>query len=253
MTRATPRILAVIAVVFLAASCSGPSGLPDLDVQEVGCQDGVLYLKFINHGPGAMPENWAALASVSIDGERRDDILMEKPSGRTNGGLEKPGGVSLYLTPYPIENILRVDIALDYTDTIRETHEDDNIRNNLYVAPCSLPDLVIEQVALDADCSVTLRLKNQGQGPVPKKAWSEEFFDYCGVSIYVGDKEWTCVPFLSLDPRHSLEAAGGTLDFKTGLKIKGETMITAIVDSTQNLNESEEQNNKAAATLTCKK
>jgi hypothetical protein len=253
MKRIVLRTIALLAVIFLAASCSRQDGLPDLDVQEVGCQDGVLYLKFINNGPGIMPQNWTALASVSINGEKRDDILMERPSGRVDGGLDRPGGVGLYLTPYPVEEILRVDIALDYADMIKETHEDDNIRNNLYVAPCSLPDLVIEEVALDENCFLTLRLKNRGQGSVPKKAWSEEFFDYCGVSIYVGDIQWACTPFLSFDTRHDLEAAGGTLTYKTNLKIKDETMITAIVDATENLNESEEQNNKAVATLACKK
>jgi hypothetical protein len=113
--------------------------------------------------------------------------------------------------------------------------------------------LIIEEVALDENCFLTLKLKNQGQGPIPKKAWSEEFFDYCGVSIYVGDKQWACIPFHYLDPRHALEAAGGNLVFKSDLKIVDETMITAIADSTESLSESEEQNNKAVATLACKK
>jgi hypothetical protein len=113
--------------------------------------------------------------------------------------------------------------------------------------------LIVEEVALDENCFLTLKLKNQGQGPIPKKAWSEEFFDYCGVSVYVEDKQWACIPFHYLDPRHALEAVGGSLVFKSDLKITAETMITAIADSTENLSESEEQNNKAMATLTCKK
>ena len=56
-----------------------------------------------------------------------------------------------------------------------------------------------------------------------------------------------------INPQHALEAVGATLTFKTELKVKNETMITAIVASTENLNESEEQNNKAVATHACKK
>jgi hypothetical protein len=244
---------AIFAAILLAGGCSGPKGLPDLDVEEVGCLDGVLFLKLINHGPGPMPEGWSALASIYLDGVHREDILMEKPTSKVEGGLDKPGGVSLYLTPYSIEEIVRADVVLDYTDAVKESHEDDNIRNSLYVAPCSLPDLVVEEVALDENCFVTVRLKNQGNGAVPKKAWSEEFFEYCGLSLYVGDKQWACIPFLAIDPRHALEAAGGSLSFRTELKISGETAVTAIVDSTENLSELEEQNNKSVATLSCKK
>jgi hypothetical protein len=129
---------------------------------------------------------------------------MDKPTSKENGGLDKPGGVSFYLTPYPVEEIRRVDIALDYADVIRETHEDDNIRNGLYVAPCSLPDLVVEEVALDENCFLTLKLKNQGQGPIPKKAWSEEFFDYCG-SPSTSRTSSGLHPLPSVDPRHALK------------------------------------------------
>jgi hypothetical protein len=247
-------LLLAAASLIALSSCSKGRGLPDLGLSEVGCQDGLLYFKVMNNGQGDIPnKNWESLASVAIDGIQQGDVLLSKPTSRTNGGAEKAGGTSTYLTEYPVYNIIRVDIALDYNDAIEESHNDDNVRNSLYVAPCDLPDLTVEGLSLDKDCCLVIRLKNVGKGPVPQKAWHFEFMDYCAVSIYSGDKQIACSPLVAIDPDHALEPPGGVLVFKTDLKIKNKTLITVIIDSTANVSETNKQNNKASATLGCQK
>ncbi len=249
MVLALPFLLALIVM----ADCSKEKGLPDLSLSEIGCQGGVLYFKVTNDGQGDIPKDWQSLASVAIDGVNQGDVALNRPTSRLNGGAEKAGGTSTYLTAYSVYNTIRVDIALDYNDAIRESHRDDDVRHSLYVAPCDLPDLVVEEIAVDENCFLTLKLKNMGPGLVPKKAWHYEFMDYCAVSIYLQDKAWACIPLVSLDPNHALEPPGGTLMFKSDVKIKEKTLVTAIVDSTANISESNEQNNKASSIPGCKK
>jgi hypothetical protein len=212
-----------------------------------------LYFSVSNDGPGDIPENWTSLASVAIDGVPEGNVLLSKPTTRTKGGAEKPGGTSTYLTAYSIENIVRVDIVLDYNQAIQDAHRDDNVRNSLYVAPCDLPDLVVDEVTLDEQCRLTMKLRNAGPGLVPSKAWKYEFMDYCAVSIFLGEKQWACIPLVTLDPRHNLETSGGSLVYKSDLKVPDGTLVTVIIDSTANVIETDEQQNKMAAVLSCKK
>ncbi len=235
-------------------SCSKGRGLPDLSLSDVGCKDGLLFFKVTNDGQADIPnKNWESLASVAIDGVPQGDVLLSKPTSRTKGGAEKIGGTSTFLTEFPVYNIIRVDIALDYNDAIVESHKDDNVRHSLYVAPCDLPDLTIEGLSLDKDCFLVMTIKNIGKGPVPQKAWHYEFLDYCAVYIYLGNKQVACSPLVAVDPDHALEPPGGTLVFKTDLKISDKTLVTAIVDSTANISETNELNNKASANLACQK
>jgi hypothetical protein len=250
-----PLIAAAVLFFCLAffADCSKSQGNPDLALVEVGCQGGNLYFTVANRGNGDLPRDWEAAASVTIDGSQMDSVLLTQPTSRTAGGLEKAGGSSLFLTAYDLEQIVRVDIALDYTDQIGESNEENNVDNNIYVAPCSLPDLVVDEVSLDENCFLTFKLRNAGVGEILKKAWAYEFMDACAVSIYLEDKQWACIPLISLDPSHLLERAGGAMTFKSELKITPKALVTVIADSTETINESEEQNNKAAATLACAK
>jgi len=246
-------ILGMVIFTVFAVGCRQEEGLPDLALDEVGCQEGNLVFSVKNRGDASLPEDWSALASVSIDGIVQQDIFLKEASSETEGGVDEPDGSSFYLTAFPVEDIIRVDVALDYADEIREADEDNNIVNNIYVAPCSLPDLVVEKLSLDENCRLRIHLKNQGDGDVPDIAWAYEFMDNCGVTIYTGDQAWACIPFISMDPSHALEPPGGTVTYTSELKISQDTVVTAVVDSTGTVNESDERNNKWVQPLSCKK
>jgi hypothetical protein len=243
----------MVIFTLFTVGCRTQEGLPDLVLDDVGCQEGNLVFSVKNKGNGSLPEDWTALASVSIDGVVQQDIFLKDATSETEGGVAEPDGSSFYLTAFPVEQIIRVDVALDYPDDIREADEDNNIVNNIYVAPCSLPDLIVENLSLDENCKLRIHLKNQGEGDVPDIAWAYEFMDNCGVTIYKGDQAWACVPFISMDPSHALEPAGGTVAYTSDLEIQDETVVTVVVDSTGTVNESDERNNKWIQPLSCKK
>jgi hypothetical protein len=171
-------ILLIISLLFFA-SC-GPqgeregSGLPDLYVKDVSCMGGNLYVTIGNKGNGPLPEKWVGLASLYIDGVIQDDILLRHPTSRTKGGIEKPGGESHYLIPFDVSSSIRVDVYVDYTDRIREADEGNNALENIYVGPCLLPDLCIDEIYVNDDCEVVVVVENKGPGRIPFNIWTVE-------------------------------------------------------------------------------
>jgi len=71
------------------------------------------------------------------------------------------------------------------------------------------------------------------------------------VSLYLNDKETACVPFISIDPEKKLRQVGEAIEIVSGIRIKTETLVTAVVDSTLNVNETDETNNKKSVRLKC--
>lgn len=243
--------LALAALVLGGLTCGGGGGRPDLFVASLSCSRGNLVLTVGNSG-GPLREGWSASAALSIEGQLPNTILLHQATRTSDGGLEEGrGGTASYLTAYRLDRITRVDVSLDSAGEIAEADEENNAWQSHYVAPCDLPDLVVEEVALTDDCRVRIVLANRGDGDVPREAWSYDYLDFCGVSIYLDGKETACVPFLSFNPDHTLRPVGGTATLTSGIRVREETHVLVVVDSTLAVAEGDENNNRRSAMLTC--
>lgn len=242
----------VMAALTLAGTAcqKAPAGLPDLYVEGVTCRGGNLALAVGNKG-GPLPDGWRAAAAISVDGSPQEVFPLTLSGEEKLGAFAKGKGALIFLTAARITQISGVSVSLDYSNEIEEADETNNTVMSWHVHPCDLPDLVIEDLSLDENCMVRVTVKNAGEGPIGEPAWSYEFLDYCGVSIYVDGKEVACVPFLSFDAERRVKPVGGRALLKSMIKIAKESVVLAVVDSTQVIAESNEMNNRASATLGC--
>jgi len=225
--------------------------LPDLYVKDISCMGGNLYLTIGNKGHAPLPENWTGLASLYIDGVIQDDILLPHPTSRTKGGLEKPGGESHYLIPFDVSSSIRVDVYVDYTDEIREANEKNNSLENVYVGPCLLPDLSIDEIYLNDDCEVVVVVENKGPGRIPLNIWTIEEEPECLLTIFLNDRQWSVSVASEFDPRRDLHYPLGKAAFPTHLKITQKAIVTAQIDCSNIIHEQDEENNVKTVVLEC--
>ena len=142
---------------------------------------------------------------------------------------------------------------MDYTKEIDETDEENNSAENVYIEPCDLPDLIIGNVSLNADCNVVVTITNQGKGYLPAAVWDVEDTENCGVTLFMNDQEWGKKNLWEIDLNRSLDAPGGSITYTSELKVHGQADITAEIDAMGTINESDEANNRKKDSLTCEK
>jgi subtilase family serine protease len=236
-------------LVFSNTICS--NGGPDLTVKSIECREGRLFFTIANEGTGSLPDDWAALASIYIDGVIQEDVVLNESTATKDGGIQESGGISEYLTAFDVDKIIRVDLYVDYTKAIRESDEENNSAENVYIEPCDLPDLVIESVSLNEDCYVVVTIANQGKGSLPLSVWDGDSAENCGMTLFLNDQEWGKKNLWEIDLNRSLDMPGGSISYTSELKVDGQTDVTARIDVMDIVNESDEDNNKKISSLTC--
>ena len=236
-------------IVFLNATCS--KGGPDLTVKSIECREGKLFFSLVNEGNRPLPDDWVALASLYIDGDVQEDVVLNEPTAIKDGGIPEPGGASEFLTVFDIDKIIRVDLYVDYTKEIEETDEENNSAENVYIEPCDLPDLVIESMSLNEDCYVVVKVANQGKVSLPVTVWDVDDEENCGLTLFMGEKEWGKKRLWEIDPTQSLDVPGGSVSYTSELKVDGQADITAEIDAMGMIYESDEENNRKKESLTC--
>jgi hypothetical protein len=243
-------ILTVLGLlVFLNTSCS--SGDPDLTVKSIECREGKLFFALANEGTGSLPEDWTAMASIYLDGVIQEDVFLNEPTAIKDGGIQEPGGTSEYLTVFDVDKIVRVDFYLDYTKAISESDEKNNSVENIYIEPCALPDLIIENVSLNEDCYVVIDITNQGKGSLPVTVWDVNNAENCGMTLSINDQEWNKKNLWEIDLNRSLDVPGGSVTYTSDLKVEGQAEIMAEIDGMGMITESDEDNNRKKESLTC--
>jgi hypothetical protein len=239
----TILLTTVLISVTLSSCRKQQESLPDLVVEDISCMGGNLYITVQNQGDGSLPENWISLASLYLDGVVQEDILLNKPSFTADGGISEPKGISSYLLSYDVSAAVRVDFYLDYNDEIKESDEENNRLESLYIGPCLLPDLRIRDIYLDEDSQVVVVVENIGPGNFPLKSWIEDQEPECKLRI-INNKEEFCVrSIFEFDPNKALENVEGVAVFPTGLKISEESAVTAIIDCSDMIEEQNKENN----------
>ena len=232
--------------------CAAQAQLPDLVVKTIKCGPGnKLFLTVANIGNSPLPPGWRAVADIFFDGVKMGHIDLGRP---TSGDITPPGGIADYLVVFDIVKPITVKVFVDATNDIKESNE----RNNTKVAkvkPCeevALPDLIIEDIDLDRNCQVVVKVKNNGPGIVPDTVWTHHHPKSAGVYLYINGKKWGGATIWKFDPGKSLQSPGGKATYTSKLKVSGTATITATIDHTKQVKETNEGNNKRAERLTCK-
>jgi len=115
-----------------------------------------------------------------------------------------------------------------------------------------LPDLTIVDIVVNKRCQVVVMVKNLGPGMVPDEVWTGHKPDSSDVYLYRNGKRWGGASIWKFNPGKSLQPSGGKAIYTSKLKVSGKAKITAIIDETGQVKETNEGNNKNVKNLACK-
>lgn len=116
-----------------------------------------------------------------------------------------------------------------------------------------LPDLVIDKISLNKECKVVVKVRNRGPGLIPNDVWSQHHPKSAGVYLYINGNSWGGATIWGFDPGRNLKFSGGTATYTSKLRVPNSANITAKVDLWNVVKEANENNNKRASRLSCKK
>lgn len=230
---------------------AGVTALPDLMAADVSCMGGNIYITVKNQGDGGLPDDWHSLMALYIEGTAQQDILLSSPTRTEKGGISEPGGISHYLIPYDVPQPLRLDIYVDYTEEIDESDEKNNSLENVYIGPCLLPNLAVEDIYLNENCRVVVVIKNLGPGSLPQQLWTIKDVPECTLKILVDKEEYVARAVFEFDPQQALAPVEGTAVFPSDLEITEESAVTAVIECMDIVREQDQVNNTLTKILSC--
>src|SRR4030042_3055943 len=114
-----------------------------------------------------------------------------------------------------------------------------------------LLDLTIEDITLNEQCFVVVKVKNNGPGTVPDKVWTLHEPDSSAVYLHINGKKWGGETIWYFDPDKNLQNPGGTATMVSNLKVTGPDTINATIDNTGKVREENEKNNQMRKKLSC--
>ena len=251
--------------------------LPDLIVDSIWLnKECKVVVRVKNLGPGKVPDKvW------SVHTPKSAGIYLWKDGKKWGGGtiwkfdpaksLQSPGGTAVYTSNLKVSGTSAVTASVDIWNEVKEKNEGNNKRTKsltckmitgvvpgavvgpVVVAPQKLlPDLIVDNIWLNKECKVVVRVKNLGPGKVPDKVWSVHTPKSAGVYLWKDGQPWGGGTIWKFDPAKSLQSPGGTAVYTSNLKVSGTSKITASVDIWNKVKEKNEDNNKRTKSLTCK-
>ncbi|MBN2346750.1 MAG: hypothetical protein JXO51_10215, partial [Candidatus Aminicenantes bacterium] len=118
-------------------------------------------------------------------------------------------------------------------------------------AGAGLPDLIIKEISLNRKCQVVVTVANAGPGMVPDDVWAVHTPGSSSVYLYVNGKKWGGRTIWGFDPGKTLQPPGGVARCVSRLTVGAEAEITAVIDHTAQVAETDEGNNKMVKKLRC--
>lgn len=115
----------------------------------------------------------------------------------------------------------------------------------------NLPDLVIDDIKLDQNCNVMVRVRNAGPGHIADEVWTVYKPESSGVYLTVDGQGWGGETIWKFDPDKHLKAPGGTAIYRSTCRITATAFVQATIDHTKQVNEQNDQNNTRTERLTC--
>jgi hypothetical protein len=234
---------------------------PDLIVEEAGMNSaGRLEVTLANRGQGAVHEGyWHLKGKDAVN-------LVAKVDGRSYGAtlpafdperrLRKPGGTLVYtFAKVRITSSSEVTVTVDASDRILEEKEDNNalsrelggprlgpigtLRPGTAVRPG--PDLVMAAIQLNPAGEIEVLVRNSGAAGVNPSFWSGT--NPPQLNLKMNGNGWSNVSLLFLDPGRNLSQPEGAVVYATGYRLGQQAEITATIDATGLIEESNEGNN----------
>jgi len=114
-----------------------------------------------------------------------------------------------------------------------------------------LPDLVIKNIARNSQCQVVVTVANAGPGAVPDEVWSVHTPTSSSVLLFINGRRWGGKTIWGFDADKSLQPAGGTARYVSQLIVGANAEITAVIDHTGEVSETNEGNNQLVKKLSC--
>lgn len=152
----------------------------------------------------------------------------------------------------------KLQIKVDADNEVSESREDNNFHFYVNVKfkgfgqATGRPDLVVDDIYLDKDCSVVVKVRNAGTGMVPESVWAVHKPTSSAVYLTVNGKGWSGETIWHFDPAKNLKNPGGTAVYRSTLKVSGNAVVSARIDHTKQVVESNEVNNVKTEKLFCK-
>ena len=112
-------------------------------------------------------------------------------------------------------------------------------------------DLTVSRIFLTRDCRVAVKIENIGKGSIPASVWTKHTPQSANVYLLRNGKKWGGATIYGFDKRRHLQKPGGKAVYISNLKPRNGESITAIVDMTNEIKESNENNNEMTETLNC--
>ncbi len=101
----------------------------------------------------------------------------------------------------------------------------------------ALPDLAVRRLWLDNQCNVNVQITNSGKQKIANRALRKST-----LSLRYG-KRRVPISLSKVDPRGRLSQPGGTVSFRSTVRLKKRTVVSAAVDSRNTIRELNERNN----------
>ena len=114
-----------------------------------------------------------------------------------------------------------------------------------------LPDLAVEDIRLNSDCHVVVKIRNNGPGMVPDNVWSVHTPKSAGIYLTIDGKKWGGATIWGFDTAKALQAPGGTAEYTSNLNVPAHSSIRAEIDLWNVVAESNKANNVLTKTLSC--
>lgn len=152
----------------------------------------------------------------------------------------------------------KLQIKVDADNEVNESREDNNFHFYVNVKftgfgqAAGKPDLVVDDIYLAKDCSVVVKVRNAGSGMVPDSVWAVHKPTSSSVYLTVNGKGWGGETIWHFDTAKNLKNPGGTAVYRSTLKVAGNAVVSARIDHTRQVAESNEGNNVKTEKLFCK-
>ncbi len=142
-----------------------------------------------------------------------------------------------------IFSVASVSFAEPHRFPVRELHRPPLFRH--------LPDLAVEEIRLNSDCRVVVKIRNNGPGRLPDEVWSVHKPKSAGIYLSIDGRKWGGGTIWGFDGARALQAPGGTAEYISNLTVSGPSTIKVEIDLWNVVAESNKANNIATKTLRC--
>jgi hypothetical protein len=119
------------------------------------------------------------------------------------------------------------------------------------VIPRFLPDLAVEDIRVNNDCQVVVKIRNNGPGRLFDDVWNVHTPKSAGIYLSINGQKWGGATIWGFDPTRALQASGGTAEYTSNLKVSAHSVIRAEIDLWNVVPETNKANNVLTKTLSC--